>query len=193
MRIENFLENRQISKYHCHDHRSKVFVEQQLFSICFMHNGLGKHTLYPGTKLKNNLLHSVISLRHMCAVIDAAYWSLWWSVCLCVCWSQPWAVLKRKNRSRCLLVCGLEWDHARCCSFVVCIIGREKVRPVIRRQHCPHCSTSSPQKYICEMKKMPFWLFWIGRNMAVAWLFAAFIQRYAEDSTQWTPVPFSSL
>ena len=25
------------------------------------------------------------------------------SICLCVCWSQPWAVLKRLNRSRCRL------------------------------------------------------------------------------------------
>ena len=50
MQIENFLENTQISKYNCPDHRSKVFAEQQLFSICFRHNELEKHTLYPGTK-----------------------------------------------------------------------------------------------------------------------------------------------
>src|SRR6218665_1539579 len=60
MRIENFLENRHILNYHCPDHRSKVFVEQQLFTICYRHNGLGKHTLYPGTKKSKNLLHSVI-------------------------------------------------------------------------------------------------------------------------------------
>src|SRR6218665_833796 len=60
MRIGNFLENRQILNYHCPDHRSKVFVEQQLFSTCFRHNGLGKHTLYPGTKKSKNLLHSAI-------------------------------------------------------------------------------------------------------------------------------------
>jgi len=34
-----------------------------------------------------------------------------WSVCLYVhfCWTWPWTVLKRLNRSRCRLGCGLEW------------------------------------------------------------------------------------
>src|SRR6218665_684427 len=52
MQIENFLESRQIFNYHCPDHTSKVFVEQQLFSTCITHNGLRKHTLYPGKKVK---------------------------------------------------------------------------------------------------------------------------------------------
>src|SRR6218665_2322358 len=73
MRIENFLENRQILNYHCSDHRSKVFVEQQLFSIRFRHNGLGKHTLYPGTKKVNIcyivLLNSSV-IEKVCLIID---------------------------------------------------------------------------------------------------------------------------
>ena len=35
--------------------------------------------------------------------------TLYVSVCVCVCRSQPWAVLKRLNRSRCRLGCGLGW------------------------------------------------------------------------------------
>jgi len=62
MRIDNFLENRQILNYHCPDHRSKVFVEQKIFSICFRHNGLGKHTLYPGTK-RVKICYIVLSLN----------------------------------------------------------------------------------------------------------------------------------
>src|SRR6218665_365766 len=73
MRIGNFLENRQILNYHCPDHRSKVFVEQQLFSTCFRHNGLGKHTLYPGTKKVKNLYIVVLTFIHIIYIHVASH------------------------------------------------------------------------------------------------------------------------
>jgi len=35
-------------------------------------------------------------------------------VCLSVCWSQPWALQKRMNRSRCRLGYGVRWDKKPC-------------------------------------------------------------------------------
>ena len=70
MQIENFLENRQISKYCCPDHRSKVFVEQQLFYICFRQAGQEK-TLFTQKQNKNkNLLHSVTN-KHEAKSIES--------------------------------------------------------------------------------------------------------------------------
>jgi len=68
MRIKNFLENRQILNYHCSDYRSKVFVEQQLFSICFMHNWLG-NTLCTQEQKSKNLLHSVVIIVIVAIVV----------------------------------------------------------------------------------------------------------------------------
>ena len=44
------------------------------------------------------------------------------SVCLCICWSQPRAVLKRLNRSRCRSGCD-SWGPEEACS------GRARIPP----------------------------------------------------------------
>ena len=36
-------------------------------------------------------------------------------ICVCVCWSQQWAVLKQLNQSRCRLGCGLRLTHGTMC------------------------------------------------------------------------------
>jgi len=46
-----------------------------------------------------------VAYYHWCFMICVSVW-----VCRPVCWIQPWALLKRLNRSRCCLGCGLWVD-----------------------------------------------------------------------------------
>ena len=69
---------------------------------------LYRHTFVPyiaDYQLISTLLYALIAIY-----IDAA-----WSVCLCVCWTRPKAVLKRLNRSRYRLECGLGWAQGTSC------------------------------------------------------------------------------
>jgi len=47
--------------------------------------------------------------------VDAAYCYRCSVACVSVCRSQPWALLKRTNRSRCRLQCGLGWPQWNYC------------------------------------------------------------------------------